>query len=377
MKILIDGRFWGLENAGLGRYTTNLVKHLARIDSNNKYILLLRKKYFNRINLPRNWDKVLADFGHYTLTEQTRLPLIIIKTKPDISHFPHFNVPVFFRGPFIVTIHDLLMHERSMGDSTLNPFQYLVKKVGYKFVFSHLMRVSKKIIVPSEYVKGRLLESYKTPQQKIEVIYEGAFNFENVTELDVLKKYKIFFPYFIYVGSAYSHKNLIKAIYAMLKLNKTRKKKALFLIISSRNVFSQRLGESINKTGAQDYVKLLDKVSDSELLNLYKNSVAFLFPSTSEGFGLPGIEAMKAGTILTCSDIPVFREVYQDNAIYFDPRDPDSIANALGIALDLAREDRANRIKKASEFVKRYSWSKMAKETLEIYESCLSVRQSK
>ena len=65
MRILIDGRLYGLENAGLGRYLINLVNELGKLDAKNNYVLLLRKKYFDGLSLPSNWRKVLADFGHY------------------------------------------------------------------------------------------------------------------------------------------------------------------------------------------------------------------------------------------------------------------------------------------------------------------------
>ena len=114
MKILIDGRLYGLENAGLGRYLINLIDWLGRLDAKNEYVLLLRKKYFEKLNIPHNWKKVLADFPHYSFAEQFKLPALISSEHPDIVHFPHFNVPIFYRGNYVVTIHDMLMH-KSMG----------------------------------------------------------------------------------------------------------------------------------------------------------------------------------------------------------------------------------------------------------------------
>ena len=91
MKILIDARLYGLENAGLGRYAVNLIDQLAKLDKANDYVLLLRKKYFEELVLPKNFKKVLADFQHYSLGEQLLLPKIILAEKPDLSHFLHFK----------------------------------------------------------------------------------------------------------------------------------------------------------------------------------------------------------------------------------------------------------------------------------------------
>ncbi|MEK7550182.1 MAG: glycosyltransferase family 1 protein [Patescibacteria group bacterium] len=163
--------------------------------------------------------------------------------------------------------------------------------------------------------------------------------------------------YFLYVGSAYPHKNLDRLISAinLLKVN--------LCIASSRDVFTKRLEVNKNK-----YVKLLGFVPDNKLKSLYKNSIAFVFPSLSEGFGLPGIEAMKAGTLVLCSDIPVFREVYKNAAIYFNPLDSNSIIKVLKMALNLSEFERKSKITYAQKFVKRYSWHKMVKETLNVYE---------
>ncbi len=99
-----------------------------------------------------------------------------------------------------------------------------------------------------------------------------------------------------------------------------------------------------------------------------------MFPSLSEGFGLPGLEAMNAGTLALTSDIPVFREVYKDAAIYFNPYDFSSIADTMKEVLKLSKEKRKEKIEYGKEFVKRYSWRKMAEETLKVYEGGISLR---
>jgi len=174
MRILIDGRLYGLENAGLGRYVMNLVNELSKLDSQNEYVLLLRKKYYNSLKLPVNWKKVLADFRHYSFAEQVKLPGIIGGEKPDLVHFPHFNVPVFYRGRYVVTIHDMLMHRfAGLSATTLPALFYLFKQSVYKFVFSMALKKAVMIIVPSETVKRDLIRYQKIDPRKVEVIYEG------------------------------------------------------------------------------------------------------------------------------------------------------------------------------------------------------------
>jgi len=121
------------------------------------------------------------------------------------------------------------------------------------------------------------------------------------------------------------------------------------------------------------FVKLLGFVSDEELGALYLNSRAFVFPSLSEGFGLPGLEAMSVGTLVLASDIPVLKEIYKDSAAYFNPYDYTSMEKAMEDALALEPSVRKERIEKAREFAKRYSWDKMARETIKVYESCANL----
>ena len=136
MKILIDARLYGLENAGLGRYLINLISSLQKLDKKNKYVIILRKKYFNELNLNSNFKKVLFDKGHYSFSEQFKFPAIVRKENPDLIHYPHFNVSIFSNKPFMVTIHDLLMHKQKGKEATTLPMPiYLFKRIFYKFIF--------------------------------------------------------------------------------------------------------------------------------------------------------------------------------------------------------------------------------------------------
>jgi len=175
--------------------------------------------------------------------------------------------------------------------------------------------------------------------------------------------------YFVYVGNAYPHKNLERLVKAMVLLNNGRKEKILLKISSSRSVFIERLEKLIKSSKAENYVQLLGFVSDVKIGELYKNAVAFVFPTLDEGFGLPPKEAITSGTIAVVSNIPVLKEVYKDSVDYFDPMKIESIVKALGKVLRVDIGERKRKITYAQKFLKRYSWEKMAEETLKIYES--------
>lgn len=377
MKILIDARMYGLEHTGVGRYIMKLVQELRKIDKKNNYVLVLRKKYFYKLKLPNNWTKVLADYRHYTFAEQIKLPGLIKKSNPDIVHFPHFNIPVLYKGKFIVTIHDMIMHRQAINATKLPLPLYLVKRLPYKYIFRKAIESSVSVITPTKTIKKEIVNYYKIPDAKISVIYEGAPAFDtdskiNTDNFKILSKYNIKKPYFIYVGNAYPHKNLERLVEAILMLNRNRKEKVHMVLATSGNIFTQRLSQIIKSLNAEEFVKLLRFVTDAELEVLLANSCAFVYPSLSEGFGLQGLESIAAGTLVLASDISVFKEVYEDNVVYFNPYDFASLAKVMKDALEMDKDLRQKFIKKAQVFIKKYSWPQMAKETLDIYNSSVA-----
>jgi glycosyltransferase involved in cell wall biosynthesis len=380
-KILIDARMYGLENAGIGRYLINLTEELKRLgirstssgQAEEQYTILLREKYFNRLKFPSNWEKVLVDYKHYTLIEQIKLPKLIKDQKPDIVHFPNFNIPIFWRGRFVITIHDMTMHRQKRNATNLPYFLYYLKRGPYKYAFKKAVNNSLKIITPTKSVKKELIDYFDIDEDKVVTIHEGfesTFS-EHGVKLNVLRKYRLKGHYFIYTGNVYPHKNIKRAVEAIAYLNKNLGIKAQLAIAGSRSVFLKRIEKNIADLDAKEFVRVLGFIPDEDLRTLYKKAVAFIYPSLSEGFGLQGLEAIAAGTLVLASDIPVFREVYKSNVIYFNPFDFSSIAETMRNTIEMRKEKREKIIKNAQEFIKRYSWKKMAQQTLKIYNEVL------
>lgn len=363
MKIVIDARMYGTEHGGIGRYVVNLVDQLQKIDNVNNYVLLLRERHFNQLNVPLNWEKVLVDVRHYSFNEQIAVAHCLRKIEFDLVHFPHFNVPVLYRGKYIVTVHDLLMHKRNRAATSLPKFSYFVKRAGYKLVFERAVRGASRIVVPTRFVKDEVEKVYPGLKGKVVAIYEGVD--ENVfagRPGGYLRRNKIEKPYFLYAGNIYPHKNVERLVEAGVAA------KTNLVIVTPRNIFLKRLEEFVKKHNAGRRVRFTGYVSDRDLSTLYKNAAAFVYPSLEEGFGLQGLEAMANRCLLLASDIPVFKEVYKENAIYFNPLDFSSIAEKMKEALNIDGKRKEELTSKAFEFVKGYSWEKTAKETLGVYE---------
>jgi glycosyltransferase involved in cell wall biosynthesis len=375
MKIGIDCRMMGLKHAGIGRYVENLVTELLKIDKDNEYILFARKDFTQREEFASPRVKIMvADAPHYSLEEQFLLPALIARQKVDLMHFPHFNVPIFYPGPFVVTIHDLIKHaSRGMATTTRNPLVYWLKYLGYKTVFGLAVRRANKILVPSNFIKEQLVKEYGLRTDKVMVTYEGVDlkipNSNPPAGGQILEKYKIQKPYLLYVGSVYPHKNIERLIEAVKSLQTTDCRLQL-VVVCSRSVFWEKLKEKIRGMKAEDEVNLVGFVADEELSVLYQEAETFVFPSLSEGFGLPGLEAMAQGTPVVASDIPVFREIYGVAAEYFNPLVFQDMAEKIRLVME-DKKRREKLVKEGQKQIKKYSWQRMASETLLVYNTAL------
>lgn len=372
MKIAIDARLYGLENAGIGRYVTNLVLELEKIDKKNEYMILLRRKYFDLLELQNdNFHKVLADFPHYSLAEQIFLPYLLYRLHPDLAHFLHFNAPIFYFGRQVITIHDLIKNvSRGLETTTRGKFFYWVKYFGYRWLIDSVIRRADKIITPSHWWEKELIKGYGLDKNKITVTYEGVDDVYrsggSVGGDIVLKKYDLSAPFVIYTGNLYPHKNIERLVEAMKLIN--RKRPLHLVVVCSRGVFFERFRAKIEKTGMSKLVHLLGFVPDEELVFLYRAAKAFVFPSLLEGFGLPGLEAMAVGLPVVASDSSCLPEIYGQAAIYFNPLDVNDIASKIEIMIR-GEKLRKGLIALGKKRAGAFSWEKMAKETLAVYNS--------
>lgn len=167
-----------------------------------------------------------------------------------------------------------------------------------------------------------------------------------------MKAYQI-----VYTGNLYPHKNIGVLISAVERLQIKLK------VICARSVFEKRLPKS-------EYVEYLGRLSDEEMVKVYKNSQAFVFPSLIEGFGLPGLEAMAVGLPVIAARASCLPEIYGNAVLYFDPYDVDDLVSKINSVLT-DEKLKKELIKNGLTQVKKYSWAKMAKQTWEIYQNAL------
>ena len=134
-------------------------------------------------------------------------------------------------------------------------------------------------------------------------------------------------------------------------------------------VFQDKVKSYIKYKNIENQVEFLGYVSDEKLADLYQQVTALVQPSFSEGFGLTGVEAMALGTSVLASDIPIFKEIYQDAAFYFSPHSVASFIQAV-----YALEQNTDEINTEGQAIaKNYSWKKMARDTQKVYQEILNV----
>lgn len=372
MRIGIDARFYGgAQNTGLGRYTEKLLEYLEKLDQENEYVVFLKKDNFDAFN-PQStrFQKVLADYHWYSFAEQIHMPRKIKQARVDFMHFPHYNVPLLYRGPFIVTVHDLtISHFPTLRATTLSPLTYRLKHLAYTIVMRSAVKKAKKILAVSFYTRNDLAETYKVPKDKIVVTYEAADPITNRSlgaPEEILKKYNISPPYLLYVGNAYPHKNLDILVPALEALQNKYGLLPALVLAGKEDYFYQRLKKDVSSSKAAPKIVFCGYVPDQDLPFLYEQAESYIFPSLYEGFGLPPLEAMQYGIPVLSSQASCLPEILQDCAVYFDPNDPADIADKIA---EILQEDGLKRslASKGKAHVKKFSWEKMTSDTLIVY----------
>jgi len=369
MKIGIDARFFGSIGKGLGRYTQKLIENLERIDRDNQYYIFLRKENWHEYR-PRsaNFIKVMADIPWYGFREQLQFPKLLKKFELDLVHFPHFNVPYFFRGKFVVTIHDLILfHYPTKRASSLSPFFYFFKKIAHRLVIRNAIVKSEIIIAVSRYTKTDICKYFDIPAEKIVVTYEAIDRTRKTTTESngkIIEKYGIIKPYLLYVGNAYPHKNLERLVLVFREMAKKHPHLQM-VFVGKEDYFYKK----IRKYVSQNFVKNVrspDYVLHEHLPVVYRAARLYVFPSLYEGFGLPPLEAMAENIPVASSNAACLPEILGNAAVYFDPSAMSEMAETIEKAISDG-ELRQKLIQKGQEQIKKFSWEKMAAETLEIY----------
>ena len=375
MKIGIDARLYGTYGRGIGRYIQILIEQLEKLDHENEYSIFLSSNGWHEYTPKnKNFKKVHADIRLYTLKEQIQFPKIIAKQSVDIMHFPHFTVPLLYNKPYVVTVHDMIIHKfPTEYASTHHPFIYKLKLLGYKLTLWHALKAAKHVITISKQTKQDILEYYPTLKTPLSVIHHAIktpASAETAIESNVLAKWNLSpLKYFFYVGAAYPHKNLKHMIESFMESLNTIPADTQFVIAGRVDTFHKNVQAWIKKNYPNNYqrVQWVNQVSDTELSVLYTNSIALVYVTQYEGFGLPVLEAMAANTAVIASNNSSLKEVAGPAGYLVQSDNSADLQKALE-ELSQNRELRDSYIQKGREQLKKFSTKQMAYNTWKCYQ---------
>jgi len=287
-------------------------------------------------------------------------------------HFPYFSVPVLYKKPYVVTIHDLsFLYYPEMFRKT-DLFQL---KIGSK----HSINNAAHIIAVSQTTKDDIVKNYQVDPSKITVTYEGydkdRFKPQSKSKIESVKsKYKVKGDYIIFVGTLQPRKNLERLIEAFDIVNgkwKMENGKLQLIIVGKRGWMYYQIFEKVKTLKLDDRIIFTDYVPDDDLPALISGATVYVLPSLWEGFGIPVIEAQACSVPVVVSKTSSLPEIVGDSAILIDPESVDSIASGINEVLTDEKK-RFDLVKRGFENIKRFSWRNCAQETLTILEKVAS-----
>lgn len=370
MKIGLDARFYHPRHSGNSRLTRELVLNLLKIDKKNQYIIFVTAEGADAfktdfVKTPKNVKLVIFDYPHYSFAEQFKFIKVIDAQKVDLMHFIHINHPIFYRKPYIITMPDLILYHFP-GKERFN----FIKRWAYNAVMLSAVHSSKKIIAVSQNTKKEIVEELNADPEKIEVIYEGVdAKYQPVKDKvllsKILKKYYITKKYLIYLGQCRIHKNIPRLIEGFAEAVKSGLDTQL-VIVGRQDRSVTDLAALIKKHGMEGKIIITGFVADEDLPYLYTAATAYVFPSLAEGFGLPPLEAMACKIPVISSSVSCMPEILGDAALYFNPYDIADISSAITKIMN-EKQLRERLTKKGLKQISKYSWEKMAEETLILY----------
>ena len=362
--VAIDARMTGY--SGIGTYLQSLLENYARTESDFLFRLASPRQEFVCQFGSARFTWVRTDAPIYSLREQWQIPRAAEGS--DLLHSPHYNIPCFYRGKLLVTIHDLT----HITDRTF-------RRSLPALVYAHPMlaaasRKADHIVAVSEFTKQQIVDRLGVRPEKITAIHHGisshfrAYDHEEAFRA-ASSALQLRRPYLLYVGALKPHKNLSTLIRAFALLY-GRRKVELLLIVGDDSKWKKGLVSLCSQLRIADRVAFVRPVSYELLPKVYAGADLLVLPSFIEGFGLPVLEAMACGTPVICSRAASLPEVAGDAAEFFEPSGVDDLAEAIERVLDSpARQSvlRQKGLKRAGQF----SWQECARRHLEVYRKVL------
>jgi glycosyltransferase involved in cell wall biosynthesis len=355
----------------VGYYVTNLIQKLQEIDTDNNYCLISNNgEYENTFRAQPNFENLrtcISNENHLIgdFWESFYLPRLLEKKNVSVFHGPAFMVPLIKRKMgTVVTIHDIV--------SFIMPDTIPMK---YAFYMRNLIKLvsrrADRIISVSQSTKKDLITWLGVPEEKITVVHQAVSGiFRPAASGDggaeIRRRFGIHGRYMLFVGNLEPRKNLIRLMEAFAMARERLGGPIQLVICGKKGWLCSGILKTCEKIKRGDDILITNYVNEIDLLGLYQNAEMFVFPTRYEGFGLPALEAMACGAPVITSNVSSLPEITGGAAMLINPSDVGEISEAM-IKLAGSESLRSELREKGFKQAKLFSWTKTARETLDVY----------
>ncbi len=362
MRIAVNTRLL-LKNRleGIGWFSYESLKRMSIAHPEHEFIFIFDRPYDQEFVFGKNVIPVVIgpQARHpflYILWFELSVSKILRKYKADVFLSTDGYLSLSTKVPSIAVIHDLNF-EFYPKDLPILDLWY------YKFFFPRFARKAKRIITVSEYSKYDIHRLYRISNSKIDVAYNGVKEvyqpLEKEQQLEIRKELSGGEEYFVFVGALHPRKNLVGLFKAFDYYNQDTNKGTKLVIVGNKQWWTKSIRDVYNKMKHKSDVIYTGHLSSERLNQVVASSIAMVYVSYFEGFGIPIVEAFKAETAVITSNVTSMPEVAGDAALIIDPFDYKDIAGAM-IRVDEDSQLRDKLIIKGRERAKLFSWDNTA-----------------
>ena len=377
MRIAIDIRPLTLPRTGTGTYAFNLIKEIAKIDKENEYWLCAHRSLAEDCEeLFPNSSNFHLQINHYPLGilwQQFCLPSLLRRLKIDLFHSTLLTLPFSVPCAGVVTIYDLVFRmfpeKHTFANRTITNLSV-----------ANSAKISERIIVNSKNTKRDLIKHLSVDERKIKVTLLAAEDIywpcgDSRSLIKIRDKYSKSEKFILSVGTLEPRKNFLRLIQAYHSFRKRTPNPPKLLIVGKKGWGYRETLRTASELGLEREVIFTGYLPSEEMPLIYNACEFFIYPSLYEGFGLPPLEAMACGKAVISSNSSSLPEVVGPAGILVDPFNTKEMEEAI------ARLWREGNLRKELGFkglerAKLFSWEKMAKETLKIYEEAFKAKDS-
>jgi glycosyltransferase involved in cell wall biosynthesis len=362
MRIAVDAHAIGRHLTGNEVYVRSLLREYSALDPETEFIAYISEAGAERLVPRRFRTENVAANPYCRLAWGLSMRLAI--DKPDLLHV-QYTAPLINRTPVVVSVHDVSFIEHPEYFTPLRGTQL-------RFNVARTVKLADRIITGSEFSRDAILRAYPVSPDKVRVIPNAVSSEFRVVSRGratqaIQERFGIAAPFIFSVGDLQPRKNHIGLIAAFAALNAAQPNLKHHLVIAGQNTwFTPKVRAAAQASGLADRIHFTGFVSDADLVRLYNACDCFVFPSFYEGFGLPILEAMACGRVVACSNTSAMPEVAEGAGLLFDPRNPASIARAMGDIL-LDSELRQRLESRGLHRAAHFNWRKSALATLDVY----------